>query len=89
MTEQKEKRYAELIAKRKTNPLTGLSIHALMFLVERTDFREPWLVVGFATEMEDALKQTLEDKKEMESLFTEKIKEQVIQEDNHGKPSEK
>jgi len=46
------------------NPLDAMSLHALTFLSERTDFSEPWLGLGFATEM----------KKEIDAALVRKAK---------------
>ena len=42
-----------------TSVLDGLSKKCLAFIVERTDFSEPWYDHGFATRMEQSFKEAL------------------------------
>lgn len=44
------------------NPLDGLSQHSLLFLLERCDFSEPWLGIGFASRFKSEIKDALNGK---------------------------
>lgn len=44
------------------NVFDDLSWHGLLFLIQRTDFTEPWCGLGFASEVKDSLIQAAKRK---------------------------
>lgn len=51
--------------KMEKTPFDELSLHTLTFLLERTDFSEPWLGFGFPTSVKEELEKALSKRKEV------------------------
>ncbi len=53
VSKDKRLRKQELERRIKNNVFKGLGINTLEFFLDRTDFKEPWNGVGFATKVKE------------------------------------